>query len=199
MVSLVEKTILTRLPMKQTHSKIGLRLRELRHSRHRTQESLATECLQRGFAITRTKLAKYEIGMTEVPARFIPIITHILKVDITDLLPPIGTKNLPNSRPERKPIRNLSGKRIRFFRKRQKWTQRKLAEVLEKMGVPVTRDIIASVEMQRTRVRDYQLVFFARALQIPLDSLLPDEVGFAELASTFNGHHRREIHSHSPG
>jgi transcriptional regulator with XRE-family HTH domain len=199
MVSLVEKTILTHLPMKQTPSKIGLRLRELRYSRHQTQESLAAECLQRGFAITRTKLAKYEIGMTEVPARFIPIITHILKVDITDLLPPIGTKNLPNSRPELKPIRNLSGKRIRFFRKRQKWTQRKLAEVLKKMGVPVTRDIIASVEMQRTRVRDYQLVFFARALQIPLDSLLPDEAGFAKLASTFNGHHRRKIHSHSPG
>jgi transcriptional regulator with XRE-family HTH domain len=89
MVSLVEKIILTRLPMKQIPSKIGLRLRELRHSRHQTQESLATECRQRGFAITRTKLAKYEIGMTQVPARFIPIIAHVLKADITDLLPPI--------------------------------------------------------------------------------------------------------------
>ena len=46
MVSLVEKIILTRLPMKQIPSKIGLRLRELRHSRHQTQESLATECRQ---------------------------------------------------------------------------------------------------------------------------------------------------------
>ena len=34
------------LPMKQIPSKIGLRLRELRHSRHQTQESLATECRQ---------------------------------------------------------------------------------------------------------------------------------------------------------
>jgi len=32
------------------------------------------------------KVGKYEIGMAQVPARFIPIITHILKVDITDLL-----------------------------------------------------------------------------------------------------------------
>jgi hypothetical protein len=53
--------------------------------------------------------------------------------------------------------------------------------------------------MQRTRVRDYQLVFFAKALQIPLDSLFPDETGFAELASTFSAHHRRKIHSHSTG
>jgi transcriptional regulator with XRE-family HTH domain len=199
MVSLVEKIILTHLPMKQIPSKIGLRLRELRHSRHQTQESLATECRQRGFAITRTKLAKYEIGITQVPARFIPVVAHVLKADITDLLPPFGAKDRPNSRPEQKQIRNLSGKRIRFFRKRQKWTQHKLAAVLKKMGIPFTRDIIASVEMQRTRVRDYQLVFFAKALQIPLDSLLPDEAGFAELASTFSTHHRRKIHSCSAG
>jgi transcriptional regulator with XRE-family HTH domain len=96
MVSLVEKIILTPLPMKQLPSKIGLRLRELRHSRHQTQESLAAECRQRGFAITRTKLAKYEIGMAQVPARFIPIITHILKVDITDLLPPINGEDRRN-------------------------------------------------------------------------------------------------------
>ena len=199
MVSLVEKIILTRLSMKQLPSKIGLRLRELRHSRHQTQESLAAECRQRGFAITRTKLAKYEIGMTQVPARFIPIITHLLKVDITDLLPPINGEDQPKSRPELTQIRNLSGKRIRFFRKKQRWTQHKLAAVLKKMDVPITRDIIANVELQRTRVRDYQLVFFARALQIPLDSLLPDEAGFAELASTFSAHHRRKIHSCSAG
>ena len=143
---------------------------------------LAAECRQRGFAITRTKLAKYEIGMAQVPARFIPIITHILKVDITDLLPPINGEDQPKSRPELTQIRNLSGKRIRFFRKKQKWTQHKLAAVLKKISVAITRDIIANVEIQRTPVRDYQLIFFARALQIPLDSLLPVEAAFAELA-----------------
>jgi transcriptional regulator with XRE-family HTH domain len=76
--------------MKRIPSKIGLRLRALRQSRRQTQESLAAECRQRGFAITREKLAKYEICVTHVPARFIPIMAHILKVEITDLLPPIG-------------------------------------------------------------------------------------------------------------
>ena len=76
--------------MKRTLSQVGFRLRALRRSRHRTQESLAAACQQRGFAVTRAKLAKYEVGLTEVPARFIPVFAHILKADITDLLPPIG-------------------------------------------------------------------------------------------------------------
>jgi hypothetical protein len=69
---------------------------------------LAKECRQRGFTVTRAKLAKYEIGMTQVPARFIPIIAHVLKADITDLLPPVGGEDRPNSKTVS--ARNLSGK-----------------------------------------------------------------------------------------
>lgn len=79
--------------MKKTLSKVGFRLRALRHSRRWTQETLAAACQARGFAVTRAKLAKYEIGLAEVPAHFIPIFAHVLKVDITDLLPPIGGKS----------------------------------------------------------------------------------------------------------
>lgn len=174
--------------MKQIPSKIGLRLRSLRQSHQKTQEFLAAECRQHGFAITREKLAKYEIGMTQVPVRFVPIIAHVLKVEITDLLPPIGDEDEPKSTPLQAKIRNLSGPRIRFFRKKQKWTQHKLAAVLKEMGVLMTRDIIASVEMQRTRVRDYQLVLFAKALQIPLESLFPDEADFADYTNFFSAH-----------
>jgi transcriptional regulator with XRE-family HTH domain len=178
--------------MKQIPCKIGLRLRALRQSRHQTQASLAKECWQRGFAVTREKLAKYEIGMTKVPARFIPIIAHVLKADITDLLPPVGGQDRPNSRTELMQVRNLSGKKIQFFRKKQKWTQRQLAFVLRNMGVSITRETVANVESQRTRVRDYQLVYFAKALQIPLESLLPD---FADYTKTFSVHHLRKIRS----
>ena len=185
--------------MKPYLTQIALRLRALRKSRHQTQESLAAKCRYYGFPILRCQLAKYEIGLLNIPAQFIPIAAHALNVNITDLLPPIGPKDPPKSRPEPGKIRNLSGKRIRFFRKRQKWTQDKLATVLEKMGFPITRNIIASVEMQRTRVRDYQLVFFAKALQIPLNSLFPDEAGFAKSTGTSSARHGQKIHSRSMG
>jgi transcriptional regulator with XRE-family HTH domain len=184
MVFLVEKIILTYLLMKQITPKIGLRLRALRQSRQQTQESLAAECRQHGFAVSRGKLAKYEIGMTQLPAHYIPIIAHILKADITDLLLPIGRQDGWIK------IKNLSGQRIRFFRKKLKWTQHELAAVFQKMGIPITRNIIANVEIQRIRVRDYQLVFFAKALQVPLVSLLPDELSFADLDNNFGDRHR---------
>ena len=154
--------------MKQISSKIGLRLRELRQSRRQTQESLSLECRQRGFAITRTKLAKYEIGMTQVPACFIPILAYVLHVEITDLLPPVARRTEPQFVAE-KTNKNLAGQRIRSFRKKRKWTQHGLASVFQKMGVPITREIIANVEAQRSRVKDYQLILFAKALQVPID------------------------------
>jgi hypothetical protein len=157
--------------MKRIPSKIGLRLRALRQSCHQTQESLSAECRQRGFAI----------------------IAHLLKVDITDLLPPIGDEDEPKSTSPQAKIRNLSGPRIRFFRKKQKWTQHKLAVVFHKMGVPMTRDIIASVEMQRTRVRDYQLVLFAKALQIPLESLFPDEASLTDFKNIIGANHHSKL------
>jgi hypothetical protein len=73
MVCLVGKIIRTHLYMKQIPYKIGLRLRALLQSRQKIQEFLAAECRQHGFAMTRKKLAKYEIGMTQVPVRFVPI------------------------------------------------------------------------------------------------------------------------------
>jgi transcriptional regulator with XRE-family HTH domain len=171
--------------MKQILSKVGFRLRAVRQSRDQTQESLAAECRQRGFAVTRQKLAHYELGLNDVPARFIPVIAQVLKVEISELLPPIGDESEPKCTPAQAKIRNLSGKRIRYFRKKQKLTQHELAAMFQKRGVPITRNIIASVETQRTRVRDYQLVLFAKALQIPLESLFPDEASFADCSNAF--------------
>jgi transcriptional regulator with XRE-family HTH domain len=157
--------------MKQTLSQAGFRLRALRRSRHRTQESLAAECRQCGFAVTRQKLANYEIGLTDVPARFIPIIARILEVDITDLLPPIGGNSESQHASVRTNVRNLTGQQIRAFRRNRKWSQSKLATAIQEMGAPMTREIIANLETQRTRVKDYELVLFAKALKIPVDSL----------------------------
>ena len=83
-------------------------------------------------------------------------------------------------------IRNLTGQQIRAFRRNRKWSQSKLAGVIRTMGAPMTREIIANLETRRTRVKDYDLVLVAKALQIPMDSLFPDEAGVTNSPDDFN-------------
>ncbi len=172
--------------MKRTLSKVGFRLRALRQSRHWTQKSLAAACQQKGFPVSRCQLARYEVGIADVPARFIPVIAHILKADITDLLPPIGGKSESSLALSGAKIRNLTGQQIQTFRRNQKWSQSKLAGVIRTMGAPMTREIIANLETRRTRVKDYDLVLVAKALQIPMDSLFPEEAKKTNSLDAFN-------------
>ena len=82
-------------------SEVGVRLPTLRQWRHHTQHSLAAEFKRFGLPITRAMLANYESGRRDVPARFIPIIAHILGVRITSLLPPLSpadARKLANKR-----------------------------------------------------------------------------------------------------
>jgi transcriptional regulator with XRE-family HTH domain len=172
--------------MKPCLTQIALCLRALRKSRHQTQESLAARCEQYGFPVSRSRLAKYEIGLLNIPAQFIPIAAHVLSVDVTDLLPPIGGQSKPNPAPIQAKIRNLTGQQIQTFRRNRKWSQSKLAGVIRKMGTPMTREIIANLETRRTRVKDYELLLFAKALEIPMDSLFPGSVNHTEAAHVFN-------------
>jgi len=165
--------------MKPRLTQIALRLQALRRSRHQTQQSLAARCRHYGFPVSRTMLAKYEIGLQNIPAQFIPIVAHALNVEITDLLPPIGDRAEPEFTPELLEAGNLTGRKIRFFRIERKWTQEKLAEALQKMSLPITRQIIANIETQRTLVTDRQLFFVASALRIPVSSLFPCGTGTA--------------------
>ncbi len=179
MVPVVAKIILNSFSiMKPYLTQIAIRLRALRKSRHQTQESLAAKCRQYGFPVSRNKLAKYEIGLTNIPAHFIPIAAHALNIDVTDLFPPIGIQSESPFMPQGAKTRNLTGKQIQAFRKKQKWSQRKLAAVIRKMGAPMTREIIANLETQRSRVKDYELVLFAKTFQIPLNSLFPANANF---------------------
>jgi transcriptional regulator with XRE-family HTH domain len=58
--------------------------------------------------------------------------------------------------------KNLTGQKIRFFRNQRGWTQEALAESLQKMGIPITRHIIANIETQRSSVTDCQIGGFER-------------------------------------
>jgi transcriptional regulator with XRE-family HTH domain len=174
-VLVVAKIILNAFEfMKQTLSQVGFRLRALRRLRHHTQASLASVCQYRGFPVSRSQLARYEIGYADVPARFIPVLAYVLRADITDLLPPLGMRVEPSFKPEAVKGRNLTGQQIRFFRRQRKWTQQKLAEALQKMGLPITRHVIANIETLRTEVTDCQLVCFAAALRVSVHSLFPN-------------------------
>lgn len=72
-------------------------------------------------------------------------------------------------------VKNLTGVMIRQFREKRGWTQYELADAFRKMGVPITRCIIANIETQRCPVTDCQLLFFARILSVSWKSLFPDQ------------------------
>jgi len=95
-------------------SEVGLRLQMLRLQRHHSQRSLAAEFERLGLPITRAMLANYESGRRDVPARFIPLIAHILDVPITSLLPPLS----------RSDARKLATKRL-FVERRERLRQKR--------------------------------------------------------------------------
>lgn len=64
---------------------------------------------------------------------------------------------------------------IRQFREKRGWTQHELADSFRKMGVPITRCIIANIETQRCSITDCQLVLFARILGVSWKSFFPDQ------------------------
>ena len=80
--------------------------------------------------------------------------------------------------------KNLTGRKIRFFRNHRGWTQEALAKSLQKTGIPITRHIIANIETQRSSVTDCQLAFIAKALQVPLLSFFFDDADLADFGST---------------
>lgn len=86
-----------------------------------------------------------------------------------------GNDSPPKEREQRTEAKNLTGPQIRLFRKRRGWTQHRLAESFKKAGIPITRDIIASIETQRCCVTDCQIVYFAQALGVSWKSLFPDK------------------------
>lgn len=72
-------------------------------------------------------------------------------------------------------VKNLTGLMIRQFREKRGWTQYQLADSFRKMGVLITRCIIANIETQRCPVTDCQLLCFARVLGVSWASLFPDK------------------------
>ncbi len=68
--------------------------------------------------------------------------------------------------------KNISGERIRQERLKQRLSQSDLAARLQIEGVTLERDSISRIEIGTRFVADYELMVFAKILQVSIESLL---------------------------
>jgi transcriptional regulator with XRE-family HTH domain len=66
---------------------IGRRIREIRKQHCFTQQKLAARLHALHAPITRNVVANWEIGRSEVPANYIPVLAYALHAEVVDILP----------------------------------------------------------------------------------------------------------------
>jgi transcriptional regulator with XRE-family HTH domain len=81
--------------------------------------------------------------------------------------------------------KNLIGAQVRKRRLKKGWSQEKLAEKLQLRGWNISRDSLASLESQRRRVPDCEMLYFARVLGIRLDDLFPKNLPLNKIGAQF--------------
>ena len=67
---------------------------------------------------------------------------------------------------------NICGKRVTFFRKNMKISQRELAVKLQLLGLDVDKNAIQRIESGQRFVTDIEIVFLCKALKITVNELL---------------------------
>jgi len=80
---------------------------------------------------------------------------------------------------------NLIGPQVRKWRASKGWSQAAFAIRLQLRGWSISRDSVASLESQRRRVPDCELLFLARVLEVPLDDLFPKNVPLGKVGPQF--------------
>ena len=85
---------------------------------------------------------------------------------------------------QRTPL-NLVGPQVRKWRAGKGWSQERLAAKLQLRGWDVSRDSVASLELQRRRVPDCEMLFLARVLGITLADLFPKNVVLGRVGPQF--------------
>jgi transcriptional regulator with XRE-family HTH domain len=92
-----------------------------------------------------------------------------------------------------KPALNLIGPQVRKLRSRKGWSQEKLAMKLQLRGWNVSRDSVASLELQRRRAPDCELLFLARVLGVGIEDLFPKVVALKALGLRFQSGERLTV------
>ncbi len=67
--------------------------------------------------------------------------------------------------------KNISGERIHQIRTTKRISQDELAAKMQINGVPIVRETISKIETGSRAVTDYELLFFAKTLDVTMDWL----------------------------
>ena len=81
--------------------------------------------------------------------------------------------------------KNLIGQQVRKWRMKKGWSQDVFATRLQLRGWNISRDSLASLESQRRRVPDCEILYLARVLGIRLDDLFPKNLPLNKTGSQF--------------
>jgi transcriptional regulator with XRE-family HTH domain len=81
--------------------------------------------------------------------------------------------------------KNLVGPQVRKRRIKKGWSQEVLAAQLQLRGWSISRDSLASLESQRRRVPDCEMLYLSRVLGIRVDDLFPKNLPLNKIGSQF--------------
>jgi transcriptional regulator with XRE-family HTH domain len=81
--------------------------------------------------------------------------------------------------------KNLIGSQVRKRRVKKGWSQETLATKLQLRGWSISRDSLASLELQRRRVPDCEMLYLARVLGVRLEDLFPKNLPLSKIGSQF--------------
>jgi transcriptional regulator with XRE-family HTH domain len=85
---------------------------------------------------------------------------------------------------------NLIGSQVRRWRTKKGWSQELLATKLQLRGWNISRDSVASLESQRRRVSDCEVMFLARVLGVGIEELFPANLSLIRVGPEFRSGHR---------
>lgn len=71
--------------------------------------------------------------------------------------------------------RNIVGKKVRYYRKKKKYSQKTLSEKLETMAIYVCRGSISRIEDGSRIVSDIELYGLASVLGVSIEDLFPSD------------------------
>lgn len=70
---------------------------------------------------------------------------------------------------------NLVGEKVKFYRKKRKYSQKILSEKLELMAIYVCRGSISRIEDGSRTVTDIELYGLAKVLNVSIEDLFPSD------------------------
>lgn len=67
--------------------------------------------------------------------------------------------------------RNIIGENVRKLRKENKLTQEELTAKLQTAGLDIDRPMLTKIELNQREVYDYEVLYIANVLDIPIEKL----------------------------